>query len=290
MPVAKLTCPACQAVLKPSKPLNPGKKVKCPRCGAGFEVPGADTGVMAAKAMTPPEPAQPEAPPEPPVPVQLLSDDDEDTGPATYRFADEPEPAPKRHALDDYDDDDDDYEDDEDDDDPNKKADLSVIPDLTVKDPRGIAQEMLMRPSNYMMLFTVLDFIWTLIVMGYFLIPVFFSLPEDTSLPGPAPAQQAKETAKGTSTNALNVANWLFVLINAAVCTFLLVYDSLIIVGAVRIQNQESWGWGMAACILGIVPVATCGCFYIGRLIASIFTLITLRNPVVLEAFEYKPE
>ena len=31
-----VSCPQCGAVLKPVKPLTPGQKVKCPKCGTGF--------------------------------------------------------------------------------------------------------------------------------------------------------------------------------------------------------------------------------------------------------------
>jgi hypothetical protein len=276
MPVAKLTCPECGAVLKPSKPLTPGKKVKCPKCGTVFEVPGEEMDVMAV---------EPDEPPTPPAPVQKHYVEDDDTGPATYRFADEPEPLRRRSDIDDDD------EDEDEDEKFDEREDLSIVPDLTVKDPRGAAQEMLMRPSNYMMLFTVLDFVAVLIIMGYYLIPIFFSVPEDTSLPKEGAAQQIKETAKGAGTVPLGLRKWVFVLIVALACIFYLVYDSLIVIGAVSIQNQESYGWGMAGCILGIIPIfGGCPLFYVGRLIASIFALITLRNPVVVDAFNYKPD
>src|ERR1700687_304397 len=177
MPVAKLTCPNCEAVLRPSKPLRPGRKVTCPKCGTGFVVPGEEMDVIAAEPETPPKPAAPRK--------QPYEEDDEDTGPATYSFVDEPAPLRKRSDID---------EDDEDGEDEDEKfderEDLSIIPDLTVKDPRGIAQEMLIRPSNYMMLFTVLDFIMVLIIMGWYLIPIFFSIPADSSLNTGPPAQQ----------------------------------------------------------------------------------------------------
>jgi hypothetical protein len=280
MPVAKLTCPKCKAVLKPSKPLPAGKPVKCPKCGHAFVTPDEEPKAIAVMPVE-------EAPAAPKRPY----DDDEDDGPATYGVVDEPEPVRKKR--DDYDDDDDDEDEDDEDEEEDERPDLSVVPDLTVKDPRGIAQEMLARPSNYMMLFAVLDFLVVLIWMGWVLIPVVFSLPEETNVDqGKGGAQVGKDTAKEAQQQlVLGLAKWIGVLITCVVGLIFLVYDGLIVVGAVKIQNQESWGWGLAGCILGIIPIfGACCLFYIGRLIASIFTLIALRNPIVVDAFNYKPE
>ena len=39
MPVSKVTCPECGAVLKSSKGVTPGKKIRCPKCGESFRAP-----------------------------------------------------------------------------------------------------------------------------------------------------------------------------------------------------------------------------------------------------------
>jgi hypothetical protein len=282
MRVSKLTCPKCEVVLRPSKPVKPGKKVTCPKCGTRFAVPGAETDVVAADPDTPSKPAGSGIP----------SLDDEDTGPATYKFIDEPEPAPKKRAFDEDEDDyDDDYEDeDEDDDDPDKKADLSIVPDLTVKDPRGIAQEKVMRPSNWLMASAVISIILELIRLGWVLIPFFFSIPEDTSLNTGPPVQQSKETSKEKELHkeTYGLVLWLFVLLQILVSIIVFVYNGFIVYGTVRIQNLEGYGWGIAACILGILPL--CSWCWIMSLISGIICLITLRSPDVIAGFEYKPE
>src|ERR1700737_2742638 len=97
MPVAKLTCPNCHAVLKQAKPLPSGKEVKCPKCAHLFTVPEEE--VQDVIGLAPEEPA--------PTPSRFL--EDEDSGPATYRFQDEleaPKKKPKRYDDDDDDDDD----------------------------------------------------------------------------------------------------------------------------------------------------------------------------------------
>src|SRR5260370_10337625 len=91
MPVAKLTCPHCEAVLRPSKPLKLGRRVTCPKCGTGFVVPGEEMDVVAA---------EPEAPPKPAAPRKESYEEDDDSGPATYSFVDEPAPLRKRSDID----------------------------------------------------------------------------------------------------------------------------------------------------------------------------------------------
>jgi DNA-directed RNA polymerase subunit M/transcription elongation factor TFIIS len=41
MAATRLTCPECNATLKPAQPVPDGKKVKCPKCGVPFISPGA---------------------------------------------------------------------------------------------------------------------------------------------------------------------------------------------------------------------------------------------------------
>ena len=68
MPVFKVVCPRCRAVLKTSKPLAVGKSVKCPQCGEPFTV-SADQGAPAAAGPAPvapvPSPITAPAPPQP---------------------------------------------------------------------------------------------------------------------------------------------------------------------------------------------------------------------------------
>jgi hypothetical protein len=278
MPVAKLTCPNCEAVLKPSKPLRPGRKVTCPKCGTGFVVPGEEMDVIAAEPDMPPTPAASG--------LKKPYEEDDDSGPATYKFADEPAPLRRRSDIDEDDEDEDEDEDEKFD----EREDLSIIPDLTVKDPRGIAQEMIMRPSNWLMFSAVLSIILELIRLGWVLIPFFFSIPDDTSLNTGPPVQQTKETAKEKEINkeTYGLVMWLFVLLQILVSIIVFVYNGFIVYGTVRVQNLEGYGWGIAACILGILPL--CSWCYIMSLISGIVLLVTLRNPQVVAGFEYKPE
>src|ERR1700736_4984373 len=64
MPVTMLTCPGCKIVLKPTKPVPEGKKVKCPKCSAifvsGNAAPQPGNGIQ-AKTPTAPAPAKEES-------------------------------------------------------------------------------------------------------------------------------------------------------------------------------------------------------------------------------------
>jgi hypothetical protein len=254
--------------------------------------------VMEVIALQPEEPA---SKPSPATKTPML--DDEDEGPATYRFIEEPEAPSKKPDRRDRYDDDDDYDEDDDDhvEGADEKADVSVVPDLTVKDPRGIAQELIIRPSNWLMLVTVLDIVLIVVGMAYNLIPIFFSLPPETDRvstvnpgsPGAAQAQ-AKESAKkqsgtfGWDTPDFGLAKWLVVLITFLLGGFLLAYEGAIISGCVRMQNLETYGWCIAACIMAMVPIGfLCWLF---RLLLGISCLITLKRADVVAGFNYRGE
>jgi hypothetical protein len=245
--------------------------VKCPKCGNVFKVPEEEIHdvipFLAEEPATQPAPSK-----------KHYTEDEEDDGPATYRFVDEPARKIERDEEEDYED----------------KEDISIVPDLTVKDPRGIAQELLIRPSNWLMLMSVLDIIFIFLVMCWILIPIFFSLPPDTSPGGDfaPPVAQKKETVKagGISYTAPNfgLANWLTVLLVFAIGGFLLAYNGLIVLGTVKMQNLESYGMCIAACILAMVPVSSL--CYMLRLLFGVVCLISLKNPAVVAGFEYKGE
>ena len=40
MPLTQVPCPNCGVTLKPSKPVSPGQRLKCPRCATAFQVAG----------------------------------------------------------------------------------------------------------------------------------------------------------------------------------------------------------------------------------------------------------
>lgn len=149
MPLTKLTCPKCSAILRPSKPVPEGKTIKCPKCSKSF-VAGDDLSEAVQAKPGAKKPAVSPAAPKP--------DDDED-GPGVYSFREDPAPAPVVRKKPRDDDDDDDDEDDEEDDEAAKaeeeKKKMYML-DESVKDPRGPAQEAVIKPSNILMLTAII--------------------------------------------------------------------------------------------------------------------------------------
>src|SRR5438067_2274842 len=134
MALTQVACPACGAVLKPAKPIEVGKKIKCPKCAAIFEAKGdkaspankavgkgKSTGIQKGKSAAP-------------APEESTKTVVEQIG--TYAFAAGEAPPVV------------DEEEEEEDEDDEKGPQINYAPDLSVKDPRGPAQAKLIRPSN----------------------------------------------------------------------------------------------------------------------------------------------
>ncbi len=350
MPVTKLTCPKCEAVLKPAKPIPEGKTIKCPKCGASITV-GAEEAAISAKkpavqgsaARTTKAPGKKAAEPAKPAePVKTVAEEPEE--PATYGLlqdpaAEKPKEAPKKKKRrdpddEDYDEDDDfDDEDDEDEEEEEEKPDvgLQYILNEKTRDPRGPAQELIVGPSNWLM------FVGILGAFGYFVCIVFalwpFIFPPDDDEKGPQSIekkpQQVLEIGPGLGfvargdqlypTDSMSSGNlnnpmggaseppkdsgklfdaekdvgepskttvlffdlgdlgyaevWMLAL---AITGFALgiVYNSIIVFGAVQTQNLTKRKWGITASILAAFPaISGLGC----ALILSMASLFLVR-------------
>src|SRR5262249_38753599 len=156
--------PDCDAVLRPAKPLPSGKRVTCPKCGAGFVVRGeddeAETQAKAAK--------------KPGAPAGKGKDDPfADDGPEMYAVIKEEAPAQEE---------DEDYDEDEDEDRPKKKPkkdtarmeDLEFRLNTAVTDPRGPAQAALISPSNFLMLMSFISIAIAVLALAYGAWPFLF--------------------------------------------------------------------------------------------------------------------
>src|SRR5579884_545681 len=163
MAVSKLICPECKKVLKPTKPLPEGKKVTCPKCGANFaakEPPPDPAAHPTKKAAAPAAPkptavkkAQQASKPIRPIEQRrhnLDDDEDEDEG-GVYDFAEQPD---------------------------HEGPEVEYTPDMSIKDLRGPAQAMLVKPSNYLIMAGVVGFFGWLGFMVIVLIPIIFPLQE----------------------------------------------------------------------------------------------------------------
>ena len=337
MTAFKLTCPECSTVLKPAKPVPAGKKVKCPRCEtiftAGPDEDEEDTPApkAAARKSSPDKSRKPAA--KAPAKAAPKKKEDDDEG-GTYGYL---------------------KEEGEEEEEEENKPKISYAPDLSIKDLRGPAVSLLMGPTNKLTLCGMIGFIGWLIFLVLILIPALFPLQEDTTKPklvmkfgrglaavspsggGPGPGggggkadapKLAEEKSSfyeiaGVDLSVMCEMAWYLFLPSLLPILVLMCYSGLVAYGAIQMQNLESYGWGMAASIMVMIPGTCCGgvvlvigmvfqfvlglilddVFYVGMLASvvtsgvwlacvgvGIWNLTTLFNPGVVAGFEYEPE
>jgi hypothetical protein len=268
MTATRLICPECNATLKPATPVPDGKRVKCPKCGAGFAAPGiiAQTVFEVVEEDQPPPPRPQARPPatkgkgkQPAAkgarpPARPRPDEEEEGG--TYAVSD---------PLDDSD-----------------KPDIAYVPDVGIKDLRGPAMGHLVRPSNFLMFTAALSCVTCIFAMIFQAWPFLFaehvinhydyfwikydkstdpqlkvrkmSVPQDRKgLTTPEMEELTKEESKQIRNRTILIILFLV----------LMIYDGIIALGAVRMQNMESRGWSLAAAIMTIIPIAGGGILFI---------------------------
>jgi hypothetical protein len=289
MPSSKIVCPECKAALKPAKPVPDGKRVVCPRCKKTFVTPGAveDDDVVrpaakkqaagkqpAAKAAAK-KPAAPAPPPEP-------AAEDEDEGGGTYAFV-------KTNEVEEE----------------ENKPEITYAPDMSIRDLRGPAQAAIVGPSNGLMVAGALAIVLLIIRIAIEVWPFIFSdhvvdhekylyayyaskgTKEATERAKALPKERkdctAEELALLDEATELQVT---FRSVGATVAFLCIIYNGFMIIGAVKMQNVESYGWSMTAAIMGILPFS----FWLVSLPYGIWALIALRDEKVIAGFHYKPE
>jgi hypothetical protein len=325
---AKLVCPECRTALKPAKPVPAGKKVKCPECAFTFAAPGAvEPEVRMPKA--PPRKAAPKKPAQGmPAPKKRKGDDDEEEAGGTYAFLGE---GPASGEV---------------------KQDIEYAPDMSIKDLRGPAQAAVVRPSNWLIIQGVAGFLGWLGFLVILLIPILFPLDADDGQrkqapmiasglgagaePGAgswSPPKQVSEKKEGDlgatffmvfGMNLSLVADfavWLMFL-TALPLLLALVYSAVLTLGAVKMQNLESRRWGIASCIMVMVPINVGGVAmllgifgqfffkmlydepeavngavitlislaWLSQLGVGVWALMTLMKPDVIAGYEYVAE
>jgi hypothetical protein len=176
--------------MKPLKPVETGKKVKCAKCGSIFvarDDKAADTKPPDKKTPVDGK-AAPAAKAKEPAAAKKPADDDDD-GPSTYGFLGGQEPpkppeppvVKKKKPLRDEDDDEDEDEDDEgEDDDEDEKYKVDPVLEQYLKqdrstDPRGPATEIVSRPSGFMTGVYAIIILGQLAACVYWIFPFIFS-------------------------------------------------------------------------------------------------------------------
>jgi hypothetical protein len=301
MPVRKFTCPDCEAVLRPAKPLPSGKRVTCPKCGAGFVVRGEE------------DEAEPEGKSPKKSPATAIKPKDDpfgDDGPAMYAVIKEEEPVQEQDEEEDED-----YED-EDEDRPRKKPkkkdgarmeDLEFRTNTEVTDPRGPAQAALISPSNFLMLCSFITIVVAILALAYGAWPFLFmdylglepkevlnqgKKKDDEDKGGRAninlPQDQDPTKLQGEPARIYweaYDAKMLQLIIIIITSVIVIIYNSIIIIGGVKMQNMESYTWAMVATIMAFVPLSFPGLSQL----AALMSLTTLRTKKVIDGFTYVP-
>src|SRR5262245_2856019 len=141
MAVSNLVCPDCATVLRPAKPVAVGKRVKCPKCGTIFaatddeedELEGAEAGERDQPA------AQGRCKRASPVTKKPADEAKASTGieyeSSTYGVVKEPEDQEVEEKE-------------------ERGADMvtEFLKEAKTKDPRGPAQALVVRPSNWLII------------------------------------------------------------------------------------------------------------------------------------------
>jgi predicted Zn finger-like uncharacterized protein len=264
MAAHRITCPDCRSVLRPAKPVADGKKVKCPKCGSMFTTPGLpdeeerprekgpskQKGKVAIKKTSSPPPA--------PKPVA----DDDDEGGGVYSYIPEEEKAEE------------------------DKPQIEYAPDLSIKDLRGPAQAAVVAPSNYILLVAGICCLCDILLICVMFWPMVFSdsvvdwqavLEKHYKDEGKKDAVQRVggiKEYKDLKDEDLEIVQEAEAVakvgrfIAMGVYILLLIYNGITIFGAVKMQNLESRGWGIASSIMTLLPMGAAG---LSSLIGGVF-------------------
>jgi predicted Zn finger-like uncharacterized protein len=294
MASSRIVCPECESVLRPAQPLPDGKRVKCPKCKTMFTTPGLveDRGGRPEKAragakkdgIKKPEDGIKKSP-APPAPKKPADDDDEEeSGGGTYGVIKEDELNEEEEEA----------------------RNISYAPDMSIKDLRGPAQAKVVGPSNGLILAGALGAILNLFGLAVQVWPFMFKeyvVDHDVVLEKHYRSSSDKKTQekiknipkerkdlKGEELTIVEDATEEEVTrrIITAIANFLgAVYCGIQIFAAVKMQNLESYGWSMAAAILGMIPLGNC---CILSFPMGIWALMVLRDKKVIDGFNYKPD
>jgi hypothetical protein len=289
MAATRLICPECNATLRPSQPVADGKRVKCPKCGAGFAAPGliqeqvfevVDDEKTVAPQSRPRPPAGKGKPAprggKPPAgrpkakPTKPPDDDDDDEG-GTYAFKD---------TLAQIDAD---------------KPEIDYAPDVSIKDLRGPAQGYIVRPSNFLLALAAINVLLSIAAILFNAWPFMFAehvldhvdyfyekydksgdqrlKNRAKNLPPKREGLTEEEKRELEEQESLEIRNRIIFMVLFFLLAF---YDGVVTAGAVKMQNMESRGWSLTAAIMTIVPVAGGGILYLLYILIPMMMLIAI--------------
>lgn len=259
MAISKLTCPECQSVLKLGKPVDEGKKVKCPKCAAIFVAEDPDAAPApkkkkAAAAKATPAKSKPAA-----------SDDDE----GTYGVREEKEGG---------------------DEDQRRKAARGDVKDTFKKSARGPAQAAVTVPSNWLLRTSAFFVFFQVIYFLFMLFPIIFTEHHGVDARDVLRNDRIDDfdnwsQFKGEDLEKLLTAEKedLYERILSMIGNVIaIIYGTVIVIGAVKMQNLESYAWAMTGSIMAIITLLA--------LIPGIICIVVLRKPEIKAGFAEKSD
>jgi predicted Zn finger-like uncharacterized protein len=254
MASARLTCPDCKSVLRPAKPVPDGKKVKCPKCGNFFTTPGLRDGDAPRKKQAIQKKGKETG--KKPAPAKTHEDDEG----GIYGYIPEDQKAEE------------------------DKPQIEYAPDLSIKDLRGPAQAAVVSPSNYMLIIGGLGCLSNIFLICVSFWPMVFSdspvdwqkvlkdhYKDDKNAVQRVEGIKEYKDLKDKDLEIVQDAEAdmrVNLFIAMGVFIFLLLYNGVTIIGAVKVQNLESRGWGIASSIMTMLPMSSGG---LSALIGGIF-------------------
>jgi predicted Zn finger-like uncharacterized protein len=288
---SKITCPECDTVLKFSKPVAPGKKVKCSNCETVFKAPEEEAPVSKGKAKAKAEasagkdkakktadkvtakkpgdkPAKEES-----KPAKPAGDEEE----KFYGVIKEDEEESEKEK--------------------EKKPKIDYTQETAVKDLRGPAQALVIKPTNMLLLFGALGFFGYVGLFIALMIPIVTPLSSDVGTSAQAPVvaleigpgvgmlgndQPVNLPGKnedlqlfllfGQDLAQIAFYHWWQIVLFMAPLIFGAFWSLVAIMGAVKAQNIESRGWGIASAIMMMLPIMIAG-FTVDVMLAGNFVL-----------------
>lgn len=321
MAISRLSCPDCGTVLRPAKPVAPGKKVKCPKCELVF--------------------------------VAVEDEEDEDDAPRrkpakSKKGSVKTKSAPKKEEEELYglarepDDEDED----------DKKPRIDYAPDESIRDLRGPAIVKLTPPANKLQLVGMACVLGWMILFVLLLIPTVFPIQAGGAGEKASPVMRLGPGLGAVDPNAggggfggfgggggavvekkfeeekggffeffgFDLSVWFLYLMVPMILGG--VYSAMVVAGGINAQNLESRAWAMTGSIMAMLPINTLGVMvvttlivgylatavledadfgqyvsmalmsieYLISLIVGIWTMKTLFNEEVIDGFEFDPD
>ncbi len=298
MPAQKLTCPECSTVLRPARPVAPGKKVRCPRCETVFTAADDDDDAHEAPTIKPTSKARATSSREGKPSKASSSKDGGTSKPARpAKAAAKADEKPKEEVYGVVKDDVEEAAT------VAKKLQIDYAPDVSIKDLRGPAVALMVKPSNWLAIIGFTGFFGWLTLIVFIVIPAAFPLrPEKSDVMrvgeglgavnpggfggmmfvgvGGGGGDNSKKFEEETASffEVFGIDLWVvgqqpWYLFWPALIPFviLMFVSGLVGYGAVQMQNLESRRWGIAGSILAMLPFTTAGVQVVSIMCAQFF-------------------